>query len=229
MAAYFAARPMRVKNLILLVFSLIFYAWCEGTFLLLLAAAMALNMIAALRIDEQEGHARRMVLTWAICVNLLLLGYFKYFAFLIGNLALLIQPLGIVFPIPRIHLPLGISFFTFHCISYLIDVYRRRFRAERDPVIIALYIALFPQLVAGPIVRYKTIARRFPVRRSTLDRVAAGGKIFCIGLAQKVLIADQVAPLVDAVFDKTPVPSIGAAWSGVIAYAIQIYFDFAGY
>jgi alginate O-acetyltransferase complex protein AlgI len=226
---YVFVGSIKVKNIVILAFSLIFYAWGEGAYLILLLASIALNMIAALKIDERYGRARKIALVWAIGINLFILAYFKYFVFLIGNLSLLVQPFGLSLPPPRIHLPLGISFFTFHCISYLIDVYRRRFPAERDPVIVALYIALFPQLVAGPIVRYKTIARRFRVRRHTLGRVAAGARIFAIGLAQKVLIADQVAPLVDAVFDKTPDPSMGIAWGGVIAYAIQIYFDFAGY
>jgi alginate O-acetyltransferase complex protein AlgI len=229
MVAYFSAWSIRAKNLILLFFSLVFYAWGEGVFILLLLVSIVLNMVAARRIDQQEGQKRKTALAWSLGLNLCILAYFKYFVFFSSNIAILVQHFGLTLPIPRIHLPLGISFFTFHCISYLIDVYRRRFPAERDPVTLALYIALFPQLVAGPIVRYKTIARRFHRRRHTLGRVATGARIFAIGLAQKVLIADQVATLVEAVFDKTSVPSIGVAWSGVLAYTVQIYFDFAGY
>nr|WP_246522218.1 MBOAT family O-acyltransferase [Neoroseomonas terrae] len=124
---------------------------------------------------------------------------------------------------------MGISFFTFHCLSYIIDVYRRRFRANRRPSEIALYIVLFPQLVAGPIVRYKTIARQLRSRRHTLGRASIGARIFIIGLAQKILIADQVAILVETVFDRTSAPSMLEAWTGLLAYTVQIYFDFCGY
>ena len=129
----------------------------------------------------------------------------------------------------NIALPLGISFFTFHCLSYIIDIYRRRFKANRDPVDIALYISLFPQLVAGPIVRYKTVARQLDARRFTLGRVSVGARIFIVGLAQKVLVADVVAPLVQVAFDQAPNRSLVEAWIGLISYTIQIYFDFAGY
>ena len=229
MLAYFAVGSIKYKNAILLLFSLIFYAWGEGTLVFLLLAAIAFNAVLAYKMDQWEGFARKHALAWAIGINLVILGICKYSAFVVGNLAVLFAIVGIAIPVPKVHLPLGISFFTFHCISYLVDVYRRRFRAERDPVTVALYISLFPQLVAGPIVRYKTIAKRFHRRYHTMGRAAVGAKVFAIGLAQKVLIADQIAPLVEAVFDKTDAPSAGAAWGGVLAYTIQIYFDFAGY
>jgi alginate O-acetyltransferase complex protein AlgI len=229
MIAYFAAGSIRAKNIVLLIFSLIFYAWGEAGGVFLLLAAIAVNQLAGIAIDRRDGDSRRRALAWSIAFNIILLCSFKYLAFIALNIAVLLAPLGLVLPVPKSHLPLGISFFTFHCMSYLIDVYRRKFPAERNTLTLALYIALFPQLVAGPIVRYKTIARRFVRRRHTLGRAAAGAKIFAIGLAQKALIADQVAPLVEAVFDKTAAPGMGAAWSGVLAYTIQIYFDFAGY
>ena len=141
----------------------------------------------------------------------------------------MLRPFGAAVNLPNIPLPLGISFFTFHSLSYIIDVYRRRFRANRDPVQVALYISLFPQLVAGPIVRYKTVARQLQARRHTLSRASAGARIFIIGLAQKVLIADPLAQLVEVVFDHTPLPSMAEAWTGLLAYTIQIYYDFAGY
>ena len=129
----------------------------------------------------------------------------------------------------NIALPLGISFFTFHCLSYVIDVYRRRFKANRNPIDIALYISLFPQLVAGPIVRYKTVARQLDARRFTLGRASVGARIFIVGLAQKVLVADVVAPLVQVAFDQVHDRSLVEAWIGLISYTVQIYFDFAGY
>ena len=139
------------------------------------------------------------------------------------------KPLGWDLGQTNIELPLGISFFTFHCLSYIIDVYRVRFRANRDPVDVALYISLFPQLVAGPIVRYKTVARQLDKRRQTLGRASVGARIFIIGLAQKVLVADVVAPLAQVAFDHVPHRTLPEAWIGLLAYTVQIYFDFAGY
>jgi len=228
-AAYALTPSIRGKNFTTLVFSLLFYAWGEPWFVLILLLSIAGNWSAALLIDRAAGAARRALLAGAITVNLGVLAVFKYAGFAVANLDVLLTPLHLALPPPNIPLPLGISFFTFHCLSYVIDVYRRRFRANRDPVEVALYIALFPQLIAGPIVRYNTIARQLRVRRHTLARASAGARIFVIGLAQKVLIADQVAPLADTVFDHVARPSFAEAWSGLLAYTVQIYFDFAGY
>ena len=180
-------------------------------------------------IDGRAGISRKWALAVAIAGNLLVLGVFKYANFVTGNFAALFKPLGFDFGQTNIELPLGISFFTFHCLSYIIDVYRRRFRANSDPVDVALYISLFPQLVAGPIVRYKTVARQLDRRRQTLGRASVGARIFIIGLAQKVLVADMVAPLAQVAFDHVPHRSLPEAWIGLLAYTVQIYFDFAGY
>ena len=172
--------------------------------------SIAFNFCAGLVIDAREGSSRRFALAVAVAGNLLLLGVFKYANFITANLTALLAPLGAArHSRPNIALPLGISFFTFHCLSYIIDVYRRRFRANRNPIDIALYISLFPQLVAGPIVRYKTVARQLDARRFTLGRASAGARIFIIGLAQKVLVADVVAPLVQVAFDQIPHRSAG--------------------
>ena len=227
--AYFITPTVRWKNLTTLIFSLVFYAWGEPWFVLVLLAATAFNTAAALVIGRLEGVARTSALAAAVTANLCLLAVFKYAAFIAANINWLLRPAGITLPIPDIALPLGISFFTFHGLSYIIDVYRRRFPPNRDPMQVALYIALFPQLVAGPIVRYKTVARQLGGRRHTLGRASAGARIFIIGLAQKVLIADQVSQLVETVFDRTLLPSFGEAWLGLLAYTVQIYFDFAGY
>ena len=226
--AYFITPTTRWKNLTTLIFSLVFYAWGEPWFVLVLLAATAFNTAAALVIGRLEGAARTSALAAAVTANLCLLAAFKYAAFIAANINWLLRPAGITLPIPDIALPLGISFFTFHGLSYIIDVYRRRFPPNRDPMQVALYIALFPQLVAGPIVRYKTVARQLSGRRHTLGRASAGARIFIIGLAQKVLIADQVSQLVETVFDHTLLPSFGEAWLGLLAYTVQIYFDFAG-
>ncbi len=229
MAAYFLTPTTRGKNLTTLLFSLVFYSWGEPRFVLVLLASIAFNTIAALSIDRLNDRARTVALAAAVTVDLLVLIVFKYADFLIGSLDSVLDPLGFAVPMPAIELPLGISFFTFHCLSYIIDVYWRRVPANRDPIQVALFISLFPQLVAGPLVRYNTLARQLRTRRSTFGRASAGARMFIIGLAQKVLVADQVAPLVETVFDHTKVPTLPEAWVGLLAYTIQIYFDFAGY
>ncbi len=229
LVAYFVAPGIRAKNVVTLLASLLFYAWGEPRFVLVLLGAIAANGGAALGIARLEGSARRAALALTVAADLLLLGAYKYTGFAAGTLNAALAPFGLVVPVPAIALPLGISFFTFHCLSYVIDVYRRRFPANRDPVQVALYIALFPQLIAGPIVRYGTVARQLSARRHTLARASAGMRIFIIGLAQKVLIADLVAPLADAVFDHATRPGLAESWLGTLAYTVQIYFDFAGY
>jgi D-alanyl-lipoteichoic acid acyltransferase DltB (MBOAT superfamily) len=228
-AAYFAAPGLRAKNLVLTLASLVFYAWGEPLFVLLMLAMIGFNYLAALAIDARDGAARKWALGVAIAVNLGLLGVFKYADFAAHSLNAVLAPLGVRTPEPRIPLPLGISFFTFHCLSYLIDTFRRRFPANRSMLEVALYIALFPQLIAGPIVRYKSIARRLRRRRHTLGRISAGLRIFVIGLAQKLLLADPLAGVVSAVFDKPHAPPGREAWLGALAYTLQLYFDFAGY
>jgi alginate O-acetyltransferase complex protein AlgI len=226
---YFVTPTIQGKNAITLVFSLIFYAWGEPQFIVVLLFSIAFNFLAARAIDDREGPARKAALAVAVTGNLLVLAIFKYGNFVTGNLAGLLAPLGLAVATTNIHLPLGISFFTFHCLSYVIDIYRRRFRANRNPIDIALYISLFPQLVAGPIVRYKTVARQLDARKFTFGRASVGARIFIVGLAQKVLVADVVAPLVQVAFDQLPHRSLVEAWIGLIAYTVQIYFDFAGY
>jgi alginate O-acetyltransferase complex protein AlgI len=229
LAAYFVTPTIRGKNWLTLLSSLLFYAWGEPWFVLVLLTSIGFNTVAAVVIDARRGRERGIALGVAVAVNLLLLATFKYADFLVANLDFLLLPFNAAIPIPDIPLPLGISFFTFHSLSYVIDVYRRRFPANRDPVQVALYIALFPQLVAGPIVRYKTVARQLRARRHTVPRASAGARIFIIGLAQKVLIADPLAQLVEVVFDHTKLPSMAESWIGLLGYTIQIYYDFAGY
>lgn len=229
LGVYFLTPTIVGKNIVTLAFSLVFYGWGEPSFLIVLIASIVFNILAALLIDRREGRARRFVATVSIIANLLLLVVFKYVGFMVGNLNWILGPFHIQVAPVTVALPLGISFFTFHCLSYIIDVYRHRFAANRRPIEIALYISMFPQLVAGPIVRYRTVSRQLRARRHNLAHAIVGARIFIIGLAQKVLIADQVSLLVETVFDRTPLPSMAEAWSGLLAYTIQIYFDFAGY
>jgi len=229
LAAYFLTPTIQAKNVVTLLFSLVFYAWGEPRFVVILLLSIAFNFCAGLMIDARNGSSRRVALALAVAGNLLLLGIFKYANFITGNLTTLLSPFGAPSIQTSIALPLGISFFTFHCLSYIIDVYRRRFKANRNPIDIALYISLFPQLVAGPIVRYKTVARQLDARRFTFGRASVGARIFIIGLAQKVLVADVVAPLAQVTFDQVRHRSLVEAWIGLISYTVQIYFDFAGY
>ncbi|MFG1330333.1 MBOAT family protein [Xanthobacter autotrophicus] len=226
---YFATPGVRAKNLVLLAFSLVFYAWGGLANVAVLAVSIVGNYLFALFIDKRSERWRLRALGLAVAANLGGLIAFKYAGFLAENLNVLLDPLGVALPVVHPALPLGISFFTFHAISYLVDVYRRKAAANGRFEEIAVYITMFPQLVAGPIVRYSTIERRIHTRRTTLGRVSAGLRIFIIGLSWKVLIADEVAPVVAAVFDNTPHPNLGEAWLGLTAYALQIYFDFGGY
>ncbi len=229
LACYFLAPGVRARNAVLLAFSLVFYSWGGLSNLWVLIGSIFANYLFALAIDRREGRSRGVALGLAIAANILVLAVFKYAGFFVANLDVLLRPLGLGLPPVEIELPLGISFFTFHAISYLIDVHRRRARANGRLEEIAVYIAMFPQLVAGPIVRYSTIANRIRDRRTTLGRVSAGLRIFVIGLSWKVLIADQLAPLAEIAFDELAEPNLFEAWIGVSAYALQIYFDFAGY
>jgi D-alanyl-lipoteichoic acid acyltransferase DltB (MBOAT superfamily) len=226
---YFLTPTLLLKNLVLLALSLAFYAWGEPAFVLVMIGVILVNYVAAWIMDPLSGRMRQVALVIAIAIDLGVLGLFKYSDFAVLNLAKATQPLGLKLSAPGLPLPLGISFFTFHCLSYLIDVYRRRFPANRRLWEVGLYIALFPQLVAGPIVRYKVIAAQIRKRRHSLGRASAGMRMFVIGLAQKVLIADMISALPGAVFDHTTRPALLDAWTGALAYTLQIYFDFAGY
>lgn len=226
---YFSAKQIKTKNFIFVVFSLIFYSVGYTPHLLILLFSIAVNYYVALAVDRNAGERRKRFLILGVIFNVLMLGFFKYTGFLIDNLDFLLHPIGIYIVNPNISLPLGISFYSFHAISYIADIYKGRVRANRDPWEFILYMTMFPQLVAGPIVRYSLVAHQLSDRRTTWGRFSAGARLFALGLAWKVLIADEVARMVDAVFDGTSNPTLLEAWTGVYAYAIQIYFDFGGY
>jgi alginate O-acetyltransferase complex protein AlgI len=214
-----------------LAFSLIFYAWGEPVYILLLIFSIALNYVLGLALDaRQDEKARRNALLLGVAVNLGLLVVFKYTGFLLGNLAAILGKPADQWARFAPALPLGISFYTFHVLSYLIDVYRRDVPAERSFRDLALYISMFPQLVAGPIVRYKFIATELHQPVFTAQRFAAGIRVFVIGLGQKVLIANTLAASADAIF-ALPRDQLSTllAWSGISFYTLQIYFDFGGY
>jgi alginate O-acetyltransferase complex protein AlgI len=237
-------------NWLLLVASVIFYAKGGGAFTWLMLGSIAFNYGMGIAIDRARsstgsprtgatlvrisptGERRaKAVLVFAVTANLIVLGLFKYANFLADNvntlfLALRVQPLVV----PRVLLPIGISFYTFHAISYIVDVYRRDATAQKSPVHAALYLLLFPQLIAGPIIRYRDLAGQLARRIVSVDDFAYGVRRFIIGLAKKVLIANVVAGPADRIFGM-PVAQISAAhaWLGIVCYSLQIYFDFSGY
>jgi alginate O-acetyltransferase complex protein AlgI len=237
LALYFAGGSRehgRYANWLLLVFSVIFYAKGGGAFTWLMLASIAFNYWSAIAVDRararSQAAAQRRV-AFAVAVNLVVLGIFKYANFFADNVNTLFLALGSrPLVVPRVLLPIGISFFTFHAISYVIDVYRRDATAQKSPVHAALYLLLFPQLIAGPIIRYRDIADQLARRIVTLDDFAQGVRRFIIGLAKKMLVANVVAGPADAIFAMPAAQlSTGHAWLGLVCYTIQIYFDFSGY
>jgi alginate O-acetyltransferase complex protein AlgI len=232
--AEIAARLGVYSNYLLLVASLVFYAKGGSSFLWLMLAMIAVNYWMAKAVDRalQRSPSRaKQVLGVAVALNLAVLGVFKYANFFADNLNALLGAAGAQpLQIPRVLLPIGISFFTFHAISYVVDVYRRDAIAQKSPVQAALYLLLFPQLIAGPIIRYRAIADQLAERAVVLEDFAYGIRRFVIGLGKKVLIANVVAAPADRIFG---MPSdelgIGHAWLGLVCYTLQIYFDFSGY
>ena len=219
------------RNLTLLSASLFFYAWGELGYVALLLFSIAVNYVCGLLIANPRPAVSRSALGLGIVANLLLLGNYKYRVFLLELFAPAFEAAGISMGSPGSqHFPIGISFFSFQAISYLIDVHRGHAPVERNLLNLATYIAMFPQLIAGPIVRYQTIFEELRNRTHSLGKFTDGIKIFAIGLGQKVLIADALAKPVDRVF-ALPVNNLdaGLAWLGSIAFSFQIYFDFAGY
>ncbi len=207
------------KNVVLLIASLFFYAWGEPKNVLLMLLSIAVNYVCGLllgRFDSDEK--KRKVVLWASVVfNLGLLFFFKYFSFVTGGL------------FPVIKLPIGISFFTFQIMSYTIDVYRRSVEPQKSLLKLALYISLFPQLIAGPIVRYIDVEKQLTYRECTAEKTARGMIRFSMGLAKKVIVSNTVAAICDGIFGSTNTVPAFTAWVGVICYALQIYFDFSGY
>jgi alginate O-acetyltransferase complex protein AlgI len=229
---YFCA-PRGARNFLLLAASLLFYAWGERTYVAILLFSIVLNYVGGLMISRAPagGRRRRLLLVASLAGNLLLLMTFKYAGFLTANVNALLHLLGLRgLPLPHLRLPIGISFFTFMGMSYLIDIYRRQLKAERNLNTFALYITLFPHLIAGPIVRYSDIAKELKERFVSRPEFAEGIRRFIIGFGKKMLIANTVAFPADSIFN-APVEQLttSAAWLGVVCYTLQIYFDFSGY
>ena len=217
--------PFRMKNIILLISSLFFYAWGEPVYIFLMIFSIIANYAMGELLCRVDG--KKKVLALAIVVNLAILGFFKYADFAINTVNSI---LGTSINIMELPLPIGISFYTFQAMSYLIDLYKDEVSPQRNFINFAAYIALFPQLVAGPIVRLQTVERSFIYREHTLDDFVAGSKRFIIGLAKKVLIANNMGLIWNQVIATEPGSlSMASAWIGIVAFTFQIYFDFSGY
>ena len=214
-----------VRNSVLVVFSLLFYAWGEPMYVFLMLGSVLINFIAGRIIDRQQQH-RKAALAVGVTVNILILATCKY----LGFFATLLNDMGLPVPVPQIALPIGISFYTFQSISYLVDVYRKEAHAQKRYIDLLLYISMFPQLIAGPIVRYDTVAREINHRHASSSDVAEGIYRFMLGLGTKVILANQLSTIATQFLaDGFSQLTTAGAWVGILAFTFQIYFDFSGY
>lgn len=225
LAAYFLV-PRQAKNAVLLLASLFFYGWGEPKYVLLMVFTIGVFYGCGLAVGwAKKGAARRFWLILAVVTGVALLGVFKYADFFIANIAAVT---GLSLPLLHLALPIGISFYTFQCISYVVDVYRGNAAPQRNPINFGAYVALFPQLIAGPIVRYADIARELDSRATTWEDAFCGARRFLVGLGKKILLANQLGQLT-AVFRASGEKSVLFCWMYAIAFTLQIYFDFSGY
>ena len=239
--------PRRLRHLGLTLLSYLFYGWANPAFVLLMLFSTVVDYICALVIAGHDPRERgeiaplaagarsrrqKMALTISICSNLSLLGFFKYFNFSVESYNALIAAVGLgdlgFDSVLRVTLPLGISFYTFQSMSYTIDVYRGRAAPLSNPIDFACFVSMFPQLVAGPILRFSEVADQLRERTHTIEKAARGAAFFCLGMAKKVLLANPCGKIADTVFEAGSVSMLDA-WYGACAYAFQIYFDFSGY
>ena len=223
--------PAKIKNFTLLAVSLFFYAWGEPVYVLLMIASILTNFVFGIFIEseliKEKRAVRRALFISAVVFNILILGFFKYYGFLAENINALFNADIAYSELP---LPIGISFYTFQVLSYVIDVYLGKVRLQRNPVSFALYVTMFPQLIAGPIVRYSDIESQLEQRNVSASKFGEGAQRFIQGLGKKVLLANSMGALWDITqaMDMTGI-SVFSAWLGIIAYTFQIYFDFSGY
>ena len=216
--------PGRGKNVVLLLASLVFYAWGELRYTLLMLVMITQGYVFGRLIDSRRRWSK-LFLTTSVVISLGVLGYFKYAGFFLESFGAVT---GLAVPVLKVTLPIGISFYTFQVISYVIDVYRKTVAAQRSYIDMAMYISMFPQLIAGPIVRYSDIEGELHVRKHSTEKTACGIRRFIIGLSKKVLIANQLGELIDA-YAGASQPSVLFVWLYAIACTLQIYFDFSGY
>ncbi len=222
---YFMA-PRQLKNTVLLLFSLVFYAWGEPVYVFLMLATVLSGYVLGLLIERYRGKiASKVFMLISVVAFLAILGYFKYADFFIANFA---RVTGLSVKFLNLALPIGISFYTFQILSYTIDVYRGNVAAQKNPINLAAYVALFPQLIAGPIVRYADVEKQLTGRTHSFEKCAEGIRRFIFGMGKKILLANTLGELCD-VFYTTSDTSVLFFWLFAIAYMLQIYFDFSGY
>ena len=222
---YFAV-PFKYKNYVLLAASLFFYAWGEPIYVFLMIFSIAFNWAMALDIEKERKFGKKTTLIFTVVINLLILSFFKYYGFALDSVNALF---GMNISYTALPLPIGISFYTFQAMSYIIDVYRGDTDAQRSPLKFGLYLSLFPQLIAGPIVKYKDIATELDKREISPELIGKGSARFIIGLAKKVIIANNMGALHTEILSQSSNSSVLVSWLGVAAYTLQIYFDFSGY
>lgn len=230
--SYFVIRK-DFRNLLLLLISLFFYFAGEGKYIIIMLLFIIINYSFGLLIEDFSNSSKnktKILYIGVFCFNIGFLIFFKYFNFIIDNINLIIKFTGYSFNAPKIHLPIGISFFTFQSLSYIIDVYRKDIKAQRSLIKYSMYISFFPQLIAGPIVRYIDISNQVDNRYVNFEKISQGVIRFIIGLGKKVIIANTLASTADKIFKLTGNDlSVFIAWLGIICYALQLYFDFSGY
>ena len=228
LAVYYLV-PWKVKNIALLIASLFFYAWGEPVYVVLMVLSILLNYFCARDIKENENEPvkAKFNVVFAVAVNLFILGFFKYYGFLLDTINAVFSTEIAYRELP---LPVGISFYTFQAISYIVDIYRGKAQPQKNILYFALYNSMFPQLIAGPIVRYEDIEAQLKHRRLSLQRLGQGAMYFIIGLAKKTVIANSVGAVFEQI-SEMPAGSLSVltAWLGAFSYAFQIYFDFSGY
>ena len=221
--------PLKLRNLVLLIASLFFYGWGEPVYIVIMFLSIVVDYTHGMLVERWRENDRkaRMAVASSVFLNLLILVTFKYYDFLAGSLNSIT---GWSIPLLGVPMPIGISFYTFQTMSYTIDVYRKDAPVQRNIITFGTFVTLFPQLIAGPIIQYKSVADQLRCRREDLEKFVSGVQRFCVGMAKKVLLANAVGKLWDVFLatDTAELTVLGG-WLGLIAYAFQIYFDFSGY
>ena len=226
LGCYFMFKKRNIRNLVLLIFSLLFYAWGEPIYILLMIFSILINYFLTLKIDKEQKN-RKTYLIISIIINLLLLVIFKYTDFLISVINYIFS-FNIKYT--NISLPIGISFYTFQILSYVIDVYRKKVKVQKNIIYLGCYISAFPQLIAGPIVTYETVEKELKERTENIESFSYGIRRLIIGLSKKILLANNVGYIANTIFKlNSEFWTFELTWIAILAYSLQIYFDFSGY